>query len=292
MATRLYRNRQGLQIEYRYDDGGTRNQARNLVVMLPCGGGNIRGWRYARNKLAAARCAVLQMNPRSHGQSEGQYHFKRVAEDLAELIQYLAIEAKSVQIVAHSMSAIVALQYACLDSRVWALELIAPILNPRNCLQYMYARDTIDEFLELLLPADSRPGQPTGTTPARHQVDSRQALSASCWMDRDVWLQGWRQQLHIAVANQQIKLPSIADFLEHLFIDDQDHFQMLSEWGATGKAVHIWLPAEDHWVDLHRLRSACQDTSITVTTIPEARSHFFEAGWNSFWQMLHLEPPD
>lgn len=239
-------------------------------ILWPCGGGNARAYRVPRAELLEKSVALTLFNPRSHGSSQGMFSFERSYTDLFEFIEK---EASQLPVIAvgHSMGAAGMLRAATDSDLFKEVYMAAPICDSRASLFHMYRQGTISEFTDLFL------------TGGPEDDNLREILADTRWLAADYWHKV-RQRLDYRV-DTIIHLPSMAEFLENLFIPGHVVWPLLKEQ-ADKKTVRIYLPGHDNWFDHSLTRQEAQKAGVRVVGVPEATDHFMQGGWRSVFNSI------
>ena len=250
---------------------------RACVVVWPCMGGAVQMYRMPVERFTAAGCACVLYNPRGHGRSAGAMEIPESLADLEEILVSCIPADIPLIIVGHSAGANAVLQFGATFRLPQFNILVAPVLDSRESLFFMYRKNKIREFIDILC------AYITG-----NDAVVRAVLSNEQWLSPDKWHQmGYRDLLDHVPARTPI-----GSFLENLFIPGHNAFQELA---ASGRRCLIMMAKEDSWYPVETIQRLAIDHNLQLQRVEEASNHFFAGGWDRVWdttmQMLNREEP-
>ncbi|HOO34526.1 MAG TPA: alpha/beta fold hydrolase [Smithella sp.] len=261
---RKFMTKDGVRLDI---SGAVPENARTCLIVWPCMGGAVQMYRVPVEKFTDQGCACILYNPRGHGRSEGELEIQTALNDLDEILQENVPSAIPLVIVGHSAGANASLQFGvrCLPPKQFVL--IAPVLDSRESLFYMYQRKTIDEFVSILC--------------AYVQDDTlvRKVLVDDKWLDADLW----KARHYTHLLDHVHARMRIGTFLERLFIPGHNAFAQLERFSAQ---TRIFMAGEDTWYPAATTRRLADKYGIPVETLPEAQNHFFTGAWDSMWTKI------
>jgi len=249
--------------------------ARGVVLFLPCMLGDVRAGMYCVpiDELARRNYSLVMFNPRGHGRSPGVFSPEGCASDLLEFIgSYFAAVSgpERVYAVGHSGGATWLLSAAARQACFEKLFLVAPVLDTREAMFYMYERGTSGSFADLMR-------NPDGTNEALDAV-----MSDTRWLDLEYWTaQHLKSMLNYATKGYRgIFFESVGQFLENIFFPGCNVKRQLADFRDK---VRLFVSAEDDWVPVNRTIQQAHEQSIKLTIVPGAKDHMLFGCWESIW---------
>lgn len=236
---------------------------RCCLVVIPCMGGSFRMYRAPVGEFTSRGISLLLYNPRGHGLSGGDFSLQSAMDDLAVFIEDCLQSDTPLFIMGHSGGAALALSFGCVRP-VAGFHLVAPVLDSRESLFYMYDRGTIVEFNSIISMLTDKPGV------------VMEVLSDRAWLDMDYWnrndleekLDGISRQVPVGALLRNIFLPGICA-VPHLV--------------RFRESSSVILCRDDHWYPGSTILSLCGKHGIPFHVIGEAKDHFFTGGWPDTW---------
>ncbi len=243
------------------------NKPRAGVLFWPCMGGSFQMYRFPREEFLRRGISVVLFNPRGHGASGGQMEISLALRDVDHLLAKNGLTGLPFVGIGHSAGANALLQYAADKESFLRFFLVAPVLDSRRSLEYLYAEGNIREFNDILA---LRAGKTDVIS--EHLNDSR-------WMDGDYWRE---MNLRRYMDGKSGEL-QIGSFLENLFIPGHNAFNLLQKEASR---TDILLAVEDHWYPLEETRAKAREYGISLREISQARDHFFTRAWPPVWEYI------
>jgi pimeloyl-ACP methyl ester carboxylesterase len=267
----MYRTNDGTQLEVVVHDA---DRPRGVLVFIPSslGDASSTAYRTPLKELLSAHFSVVLFNPRGHGGSEGVLSPRQAAQDLVDWLREQSPGASRLPVVGvgHSGGALCLLRTAIQHPVIKKLFLVAPILNTRESILYMYRTGNAEPFRQLMR-------NPEGDNKVLDQV-----LANPRWLNEEYWKEnGLRQRLdYRAKGFKGITLESIGQLLENVFIPGHD---VVSPLRHCGGMTEILLPMKDEWYPSAKTRRIAADIGIPVRTIEEASDHGLTNAWGAVW---------
>jgi pimeloyl-ACP methyl ester carboxylesterase len=253
-------------------------EPRAALVLFPTAMGNACSGAYELPRLALLErgCSCVLYNPRGHGKSRGLWSVGSCAADFLDWLGTNAPaygDAVPLVGVGHSMGATSLLTLAGVRQVFARFLLVAPTLDTRAALQYMYDAKTFPEFIDYL----SDPGGDNAVVEA--------IFSDGRWLDPQYWRdQRLGDRLDFRTnGTGKIVFESLGRFLENVLFPGHN---VVPQLAAVADRARIFLPGEDHWVSAERTAEIARDLGIPCTTVPHARDHMFSGGWPVVWAHL------
>jgi pimeloyl-ACP methyl ester carboxylesterase len=252
--------------------GAVVENARACLVVWPCMGGAVQMYRVPVEKFTARGCSCILYNPCGHGNSEGEMEIPAALGDLEEILRaYVHLETPIVM-VGHSAGANACLQFGARHRQPERFVLVAPVLDSRESLFFMYQRQTIVEFIDILCAY------------ADDDTVVRRVLAGEKWLDMDVW----RSNSYRKMLDEVPSRTHIGSFLENLFHPGHNSFAELERYAGR---TRIFTAPKDTWYPAETTSSLARKFDIPIRAIKEARNHFFTGGWERAWaEVLSLIP--
>jgi len=238
---------------------------RTCVVVWPCMGGAVQMYRMPVERFTMAGCACVLYNPRGHGRSAGGMEIPEALADLEEVLASRIPADIPLIIVGHSAGANAVLQFGATFRPPQFNILVAPVLDSRESLFFMYRKKTIQEFIDILC-----------TYITGDDAVVRAVLSDEQWLSPDKWY----QERYRDLLDQVPARTPIGSFLEKLFIPGHNAFQELA---ASSRRCLIMMAKEDSWYPAETVQRLAIDHNIQVQKVEEAVNHFFAGGWDRVW---------
>jgi len=233
------------------------------LAVIPCMGGSFRMYRPPVERFTSSGISLLLYNPRGHGDSRGEYSMKGSVDDLDLFLSIHVGDDVPLFMMAHSGGSFTALSpgYARVPA---GYLLVAPVLDSKESLFYMYDRGTIGEFNGLIALRATDPGA---------LLD---ILSEPDWLDMDYWQRNGLENRLEGISRDS----SIPLFLREIFLPGLDAMANVDRYREkTG----ILLCRDDHWYPGEKVLEMCGQKGIPVRYIDDARDHFFSGGWPATW---------
>ena len=238
---------------------------RACLVAAPCMGGSVHMYRPPLERINEAGCGCILYNPRGHGASEGEMVIDDALGDLDDIITRFVPADVPLIMVGHSAGANMLLHFGARYRRPSRFILVAPVLDSRESLFYMYRSGTIGEFLDIL---------------ASYTDDSdtmRAMLATDAWLDAETWhKRGMRAILDVLPSRMRI-----GSFLENLFIPGYTAYDHFAEFSPI---TSVLLSRADTWYPLETTVRLAETRGAKFMYLEEARNHFFAGGWNAVWE--------
>jgi len=240
---------------------------RGCVVFWPCMGGAFGMYRFPAGDFTERGYSVVLYNPRGHGASGGQMSIQTALKDLDFFIAGSGLKNVPLVGIGHSAGANALLQYSSFNANLDRFFLVAPVLDSRMSLEYLYDRGNIGEFNDILA---MRAG-------ARDVID--ECLGDSRWMDRAYWDEMGLRRYMDAKSGPLM----VGTFLENLFLPGHNAYGYLRE---KARVTDVIVAAEDHWYPLEETKRLAADYGFSLTEIKQARDHFFTRAWKHVWALI------
>ena len=224
-------------------------------------------YRFPSEDFNARGYSVVLFNPRGHGDSGGQMSIQNAVKDLDYFLAHKGLAGTQLVGIGHSAGANALLQYTSFNANLTRFFLVAPVLDSRMSLEYLYEYGNIGEFNSIL-------AMRAGTSDVIHEH-----LGDKRWMDRAYWEKNKLRQYMDEKSGKIL----IGTFLENLFIPGHNAYSFLKEKAAVTDVI---LAAEDHWYPLEETRRLAREYGFTLTEISQARDHFFTRAWTHVWAFI------
>lgn len=251
----------GLELDVRVD---IPEKPRFCVVVWPCMGGAAQMYKMPVERFVKSGSACILYNPRGHGKSAGEMEIPNALADLKIILDRFIPPEIPLLLVGHSAGANAVLQFGARFRAPRSYLLVAPVLDSRESLFFMYRKHTIREFIDILC--------------ALADDDSvvRAVLADEQWLVEDRWRkEGYREILDGVWSRARI-----GTFLERLFIPGHNAFAELAE---NSNRCLILTAKEDSWYPAETISRLAAAHNIRMKNIAEAQNHFFAGGWDRVW---------
>jgi pimeloyl-ACP methyl ester carboxylesterase len=236
----------------------------SALAVWPCMGGAVQMYRLPVDRFNSIGCACIQYNPRGHGRSDGEMAIEESFTDLDDILSENIPSGIPLIMVCHSAGANAALQFGKLYRAPRAYLMVAPVLDSRESLFYMYQRNTIREFIDIL------------SSFSEDDSVIRKVLSDDKWLSADIW----KKNNYRDILNRIHSRMQIGTFLENLFIPGHNAFRELAYFKDCSS---ILIARDDTWYPADTIRKLANENNIDVCTVEEAENHFFAGGWDRVW---------
>lgn len=255
-------NQEGYEIEIHFYP--VQNPIGNFLVW-PCGGGNARSYKIPKKLLLENGYNLILYNPSGHGNSKGYFSFPRAVLDIFQFLKESNISHLSIFGFGHSMGCSGLLLLAEIYKKFQQFIFVSPLLNSITCMNYMYEKNTIGEFIEML--------KEPGTNNLVEKI-----MSEPYWMDIQTWKrEKIKEKLNYSINNNRVRLPSVGDFLEKLFIETRDMWELVREYSEI---IQIFHARVDNWYPIEDIIRKSKHYNLKREQVEIAYGHFFSGGWN------------
>ncbi len=233
-------------------------ETKGIIVVWPCTMGDVRMYRMPQELFASKGYSSILFNPRGHGNSGGQVDIRECINDLESFIFEFNTENLPLISVGHSGGCGGLLS---IGMRLKTLKyfLIAPVLDSRKSLFYMYKNSSIIEFNMMI------------ATQSKDQNFVLSTLETDWWLDPETWHKNDLRQKLDDVSG----MSKIGHFLEKLFIEGINGYKDLE---AQKSSAEILLPSKDNWYPLDSTRDFAQKHNISITD-GLGNDHYFTKAW-------------
>ncbi len=220
-------------------------------------------YRAPVDALAERGYTTIQFNPRSHGNSSGQFDISNSVDDINEILRNYNRFDYPIKAIGHSGGCSGLLMLGKQLS-IEKLYFCAPVFDSRESLAYMYENGSINEFIGMICTISD-------------QADFiRAILQDNRWMDCKYWESNSLQKQF----NSMSKKILIGDFLETLFIKGVN---TKTEFEGFYGGVEILLPSKDEWYPLSVTRSMAKARQVPVNDSLGAYDHYMTGAWRQVW---------
>ena len=240
------------------------------LILYPCIGGNTRTYMVPTEFFLSRGITVIQYNPRTHGESEGQMSMEVALKDL---YYYLAINNYynyPIIAVGHSAGCNAILQLDPLILNIRRYFLVEPVLYFRESMYFMYKKNTYSEFINAV-------SKWVTDKEKLHNI-----LSNDLWLDIKYWhSNSIRQEIDLMCSSFKL-----GKFLENFYIPG---FNTFSQFSSYKDKIHVFLARRDNWYPLDTLQYLVKKHKISYTIIEKAIDHFFFMAWKEVWDKVITE---
>ncbi len=239
-------------------------EPKGIIVVWPCTMGDVRMYRVPQDHFNKKGYSSILFNPRGHGNSGGLFDIRECINDLESFIYKFNTKKLPLISVGHSGGCGGLLDIG-MRQTTKKYFLIAPVLDSRKSLFYMYKNSSIHEFNMML---------------AVKSLDKNFVLStleSDWWLDPDVWKSNkLRKKLDDVSGNK------IGHFLEKLFIQGISGYNNLK---FQKNSVELILPSEDNWYPLNSTIDFAQKHDIPIIE-NLGKDHYFTKSWKNVWEHI------
>lgn len=123
---------------------------RYCVVVWPCMGGAVQMYKMPVERFVEFGAACILYNPRGHGKSAGEMDIPNALADLKIILDRFIPAELPLLLIGHSAGANAVLQFGTRYRAPRSYLLVAPVLDSRESLFFMYRKKTIREFIDIL----------------------------------------------------------------------------------------------------------------------------------------------
>lgn len=250
--------------------GNFSEKSKAILVFWPCvkSPATAPFYQIPADQIFSRSYGLVLYNPRGHSESEGIYHINRAAEDLIAYSQQFP--DKPIIGIGHSAGASGLLRAASLGLKFKEIHCIAPIMDSRESLFYMYENNTINEFISLFMK------------PGNENTALKEMLASKDWLEEEYWTElELKSEFNFAHEGlNQIKFESVGKFLENIFHPGD---QVYDDLKKNKKVSQIYLPASDNWFPIKKTQEAAKKSKVPLNIFKEATNHFFIEAWPLFW---------
>jgi pimeloyl-ACP methyl ester carboxylesterase len=251
------------------------------IVLFPTALGDACSGLYEqpRRALVERGCSCILYNARGHGKSGGLWSLESCVTDLLAWLDSSApAYGTAVPLigVGHSMGATSLLSLAGTRQVFSRVILVAPTLDTREALTYMYDAKTFPEFVDYV------------RAPAGDNALVEMLFADRRWLDPEYWRnERLRDRLDFPTHGAgKTYFLSLGRFLENVLFPGHNVDQELA---SVGDRTHVFLPREDHWTSIERTERVTKSLQIPCTKIEAARDHMFSGGWPVVWSRILAE---
>ncbi len=234
------------------------------IVVWPCMGGAVQMYKMPVKRFMESGAACILYNPCGHGKSAGEMDIPKAISDLKIILDRIIPAELPLLLVGHSAGANAVLQFGTRCRTSCSYLLVAPVLDSRESLYFMYRKKTIREFVDILC------------TLAEDDSLVRTVLADDQWLEEDKW----RKEGYREILNGVRSRVRIGTFLERLFIPGHNAYVELAE---NSSRCLILTAREDSWYPAETIRRLAAAHNILMKNIDEAQNHFFAGGWECVW---------
>lgn len=247
------------------------------MVFVPCTLGDACSEFYSVpvRELTDRGYSVLLYNPRGHGRSDGTIDPNTVAKDLAFVLESLGRQSNPVAAVGHSTGANWLIRAAWHDKLYERLYLVSPVLHTRRSLLFMYERNTIAAFVNLL------------ARDIENNEDVYKLLERQDWLFDDPVTSSWADGLNGPTAEELSPgVPSIANFLVNMFLPGSDMEGKLHDLSKQRK-LFVLLPHTDIWFPVDKTIQICDQAGIPYFQYcADGADHMLRELWPDVWKKV------
>ncbi|BBM84169.1 alpha/beta fold hydrolase [Candidatus Uabimicrobium amorphum] len=241
-----------------------RQNSQGTFFLWPCGMGDIRSHLYQNYCDILKKFDLILYNPRSHGESQGNYCFHQAVQDARYFMQHLKIHPPLYG-VGHSAGGAGILRLANSFS-FQKLFLFSPILNSRQALEFMYREQTQYLFTKLFCRERS------------YNPKLWDVLMDGQWLDYDHW-----NGIKDSIEDKAPFLNSIKKSMEEIA---HPGYGVYDEIVKHGSKSLICIPEKDLWFSIENQLQVAKKNNITIATVYNAKNHFFKRRWNNIWKFI------
>ncbi len=239
-----------------------------IFLVWPCTLGDYRMYKTPVDKFIEKNYSVVLFNPRAHGSSEGQPDYHRSFEDLREYLAVINPGNLPVTGIGHSGGAGALLKLGTVYPAAKRFFLVAPVLDSRRSLFYMYSRNTFHEFSTPLVSM------------AKEKQQVLDIINDKTWLDPAVFMEKKIEETLNALSGPF----KIGTFLDRLFISGNINAE--NDLVANRENCSMILPENDNWYPQDVLRQLAAVNDIPVISSFGAPDHFFTKAWKNVWDYV------